>query len=59
VYVKALWLKLRESKAWFNDNFFDLIPRKPKDIDVLTEEDLSLQEFRDRLTLEAYPYQCA
>lgn len=56
VWAKALWLNLKESKAWFKDKFFDLIPRNPKTIDVLIRKDLSLQEFKDRLTLEAYPY---
>jgi beta-mannosidase len=56
VYVKALWLDVKESNAWFSDNFLDLTPNKPKSLDVTTDKELTLQEFRDRLTLIAYPY---
>ena len=56
VYAKAIWMRLNEVKAKFNDNFFDILPRKSKTIEVSTEKDLSLSEFKSLLKIEAYPY---
>ena len=56
VYAKAIWMRLNEVKAKFNDNFFDILPRKSKTIEVSTEKDLNLSEFKSLLKIEAYPY---
>jgi len=56
VYAKAIWMRLDEVKARFNDNFFDILPRKSKIIEVSTEKDLSPSEFKSLLKIEAYPY---
>lgn len=56
VYAKAVWLKLERTEAEYEDNFFDLLPRRLKTVKVAVEEDLSLEEFRDRLEVRCYPY---
>jgi len=56
IYAKAVWLRLDGVNARFEDNFFDLLPRKLKTIEVSTDKDLSLPEFKSRLRIEAYPY---
>jgi beta-mannosidase len=57
VYAKAVFLKLEGIKGEFNDNFFDLIPQRPRIIKCLLERDVSRQEFEKALLLEVYPYE--
>ena len=57
VYAKAVFLKLESIKGEFNDNFFDLIPQRPRIIKCLLERDVSRQEFEKALLLEVYPYE--
>ena len=57
VYAKAVWLKLEGVKGEFSDNFFDLIPRKPKIIKCVLEKNAIIEEFGKALLLEAYPYE--
>ena len=56
VYAKAVWLKLEGVGAEYEDNFFDLLPKRLKTVRVAVEEDLSLEEFRDKLEIRCYPY---
>ncbi len=56
VYTKALWLRLQGTKAQFEDNFFDLLPRSQKNVKVSTEGDPSLEEFNNQLLTKPYPY---
>jgi beta-mannosidase len=57
VYAKAVFLKLEGIKGEFNDNFFDLIPQRPRIIKCLLERDVSRQEFEKALLFEVYPYE--
>jgi beta-mannosidase len=57
VYAKAVWLKLEGIRCEFSDNFFDLIPKRPKIIKCVLEKDASLEDFGKALLLEVYPYE--
>ena len=57
VYAKAVWLKLEGVRGEFSDNFFELIPRRPKFIKCVLEKNASIEEFDKALLLEAYPYE--
>jgi beta-mannosidase len=57
VYAKAVFLKLDGVKGEFSDNFFDLIPKRPKLIKCLLERDANLEEFEEALLLKVYPYE--
>jgi len=57
VYAKAVFLKLEGIKGEFNDNFFDLMPQRPRIIKCLLERDVSRQEFEKALLFEVYPYE--
>jgi len=57
VYAKAVFMKLDGVKGEFSDNFFDLIPKRPKLIKCLLERDANLEEFEEALLLKVYPYE--
>ena len=58
-YVKAVWLNLNGAEGEFSDNFFDLIPNRPKTVECFFEEDVSVDWFRKGFWLDAYPYKKA
>lgn len=57
VYAKAVYLEVSGLVAGFSDNFFDLLPLKPRVIKCFLEKVVELAEFRKALMLEAYPYE--
>ncbi len=56
VFAKALWLHLTSGEGSFSDNFFDLVPRRPKSVECVLEKDVSLEEFEQALLFEVYPF---
>ncbi len=56
VYAKAVSLNFEGLKVQFNDNFFDLLPKKAKTIKYISEQDLNLEEYEEKFSLETYPY---
>lgn len=57
VYAKAVKLDLGCLKGMFIDNFFDLLPNRPKTIRCMLETDVSLASFEEFLWWQSYPYQ--
>ncbi|MCW3995047.1 MAG: glycoside hydrolase family 2 protein [Candidatus Bathyarchaeota archaeon] len=56
VYAKAVKLQLNGVRGAFNDNFFDLLPRRPKKIECTLSKRLTHEEFKEALFVETYPY---
>ncbi|HKZ45577.1 MAG TPA: glycoside hydrolase family 2 protein, partial [archaeon] len=56
VYSKAAWLNIDGHKAKFDDNFFDIIPQRPKAVEILLEKDIDVNDFKKSLVLKVYPY---
>ncbi|MCW3999079.1 MAG: hypothetical protein NWE93_02435 [Candidatus Bathyarchaeota archaeon] len=56
LFAKAVMLSLGDAEGMFADNFFDLLPNKPKTIRCSLKRDISESEFQRLLRLDAYPY---
>ena len=56
VYAKAVYLTCSALHGNFDDNFFDLLPNKPKAVSCQLESDMSINDFEQALRFEAYPY---
>jgi len=56
VYAKAVKLDLGDAEKKLSDNSFDLLPHKTKTVTVNLEAPLSIEQFRDALKWQSYPY---
>jgi beta-mannosidase len=56
VYAKAVNLTCGALHGNFDDNFFDLLPNKPKTVICQIETDSNVSDLEDALKVEAYPY---
>ena len=55
-YAKALKIDGCDLKAKFSDNFFDLLPNKPKTIICRLEQKASPEQVGKALKWQSYPY---
>jgi len=56
VYVKGLELSLCDEEAFFDDNYFDLIPRSARIVRVYVDKGIDIDYFTKKLRVKAYPY---
>jgi beta-mannosidase len=49
--AKNVWLRLKESEGFFEDNYFDLIPGKQKTIVCKTQ--MTLEDFKQKLVISS------
>jgi beta-mannosidase len=56
VYAKAVHLETIDLAAEFDDNFFDLMPNRPRSVKCRFKDDVSLSSFKEAFLVEAYPY---
>ncbi len=56
VYAKAVALDTSDLGCKFSDNFFDLVPNRPKNVLCHLEKELSPEQFNNALSCQSYPY---
>jgi beta-mannosidase len=52
-FAKAAWLRVSGMEAEFSDNFFDLFPELPTEVQVETPQDISPAELQRRLEIRS------
>ncbi|MGQ9597649.1 MAG: glycoside hydrolase family 2 protein [Thermoproteota archaeon] len=52
--VKACEVRVRGTKAYFDDNFFDLVPRMEKTVTIRLEKPLSKEQLKKRIEINHY-----
>ena len=56
VYTKAVFLRLNGLRGKFENNFFDLLPKRPMITCCILQDPVSVSDFDKAFLLEAYPY---
>jgi hypothetical protein len=49
-YSRTVAISLKNGEGHFSDNYFDLLPEKPYEVDLTSSENLSPKEVLQRLT---------
>lgn len=52
--MKACEVRVRGAKAYFDDNFFDLVPRMEKTVTIRLEKPLSKEQLKKRIEINHY-----